>query len=199
VGEHPPPKSSSAPDAGQVADRQIIEAVERWLQHVVIGLNLCPFARAPSTHGRVRVRVSRAQDTDALLIDLAEELVALQAADPVVVETTLLVHPDVLGDFFEYNDFLDVADECLRQLDLDGELQIASFHPDYQFADATAHAIENCTNRSPYPILHLLRESSVERAAASMPDTGDIYRRNIETLRKLGIDGWRALMAKEDP
>ncbi len=104
----------------------------------------------------------------------------------------------MLEDFFEYNDFLDVADECLRQLDLDGELQIASFHPDYQFADASAHAIENYTNRSPYPILHLLRESSIERAAASMPDTGDIYRRNIETLREIGLDGWLALMAKEE-
>ena len=194
-----PPKSSSAPDGGHAADLQIIEAVEKWLQRVVIGLNLCPFARAPHALGRVRMRVSRAQDTDALLVDLAEELLSLQAADPSVVETTLLVHPDVLEDFFEYNDFLDVADECLRQLDLDGELQIASFHPDYQFADASAHAIENYTNRSPYPILHLLRESSIERAAASMPDTGDIYRRNIETLRELGLDGWRALTAKQDP
>jgi hypothetical protein len=141
------------------------------------------------------MRVSRARDAEALLTDLAQELVALQATDPAIVETTLLIHPDVLEDFFEYNDFLDVADACLQELGVDGELQIASFHPDYQFADATAHAIENYTNRSPYPILHLLREASIEKAVAAMPDTGDIYRRNIETLRKLGRDGWLALTA----
>lgn len=189
-----PPSSDLEP----AAEARVVEAVVQWLQRAVIGLNLCPFARAPYTHGRVRMRVSRARDTDALLVDLAEELQTLHAADPAVIETTLLIHPEVLEDFFEYNDFLDVADACLQELALDGELQIASFHPDYQFADTTANAIENCTNRSPYPILHLLRETSIERAVASMPDTGDIYRRNIETLRKLGLDGWRALMAEED-
>lgn len=187
-----------APDAATTADAQVIESVTRWLQRVVIGLNLCPFARAPYAHGRVRMRVSRARDAEGLLGDLVEELQALQAADAAVVETTLLIHPDVLEDFFEYNDFLDIADACLQELDLVGELQIASFHPDYQFADATAHAIENHTNRSPFPILHLLREASIEKAVAAMPDTGDIYRRNIETLRKLGRDGWLALTAPEE-
>lgn len=179
-------------------DAAIVEAVGKWLQRVVIGLNLCPFARAPYAQGRVRLRVSRARDTAALLIDLVEELLALQATDRAVVETTLLIHPDVLADFFAYNDFLGIADECLRRLDLEGELQIASFHPDYRFADATATAIENHTNRSPYPILHLLREASIERAVESIPDADDIYRRNIETLRRLGANGLAALMDDKD-
>ncbi|MGH8172828.1 MAG: DUF1415 domain-containing protein, partial [Rhodanobacteraceae bacterium] len=161
-------------------------ATLRWVERAVIGLNLCPFARAVFVEQRLHLRVSHAQSEAVLLEDLREELESLQAADPTTRETTLLVHPGVLTDFLDYNDFLDVADDAVRALGLEGELQVASFHPDYRFADTAADAIENCTNRSPYPTLHLLRESSVERALDAMTDTGDIYRRNIETLRRLG-------------
>lgn len=179
-------------------DAQIIHATQRWLERVVIGLGLCPFARAPFVQQRVRFRVSHAQTEDELLDDLREELVTLQAADADVCETTLLIHPQVLDDFLDYNDFLDVADAAVDALGLQGELQIASFHPHYRFAGNADDAVENCTNRSPYPILHLLRESSIAHAVESIADTGDITRRNIETLRKLGIDGWRALSRGDD-
>ncbi len=174
-------------------DDTVIAATQHWIERAVIGLNLCPFARVPFAQGRVRCRVSHAADTDALARDLCDELEYLQSSDPVECETTLLIHPWVLGDFDRFNDFLDVADALLCGLGLEGELQVASFHPDYQFADAESGAIENCTNRSPYPILHLLREASVERAVAMIDDPEAIYRRNIDTLNKLGFAGWNAL------
>jgi hypothetical protein len=177
-----------------IAETAIIEATRRWVERAVIGLNLCPFARAPFIHRRLHFRVSRARSADELLADLREELHALQAADPRERETTLLIHPHVLTDFFEYNEFLWTADAEVRALGLEGDLQIASFHPDYQFADTDADAIENFTNRSPYPTLHLLRESSIDIAVGALADTDEIYRRNIETLRRLGADGWRTLM-----
>jgi hypothetical protein len=190
-----PAANSSQPLAANSAgDAQFIDATRRWIERVVIALNLCPFARAPFVHDRVRLCVSAARDTDALLIDLRRELGTLHAADPQVCETTLLIHPHVLDDFFDYNDFLDHADAAIESLGLQSELQIASFHPDYQFADTAADAVENHTNRSPYPTLHLLRESSIARAVESMGDTGEIYRRNIQTLRELGISGLRAAM-----
>ena len=179
--------------ADAIADDAVIAATRRWIERAVIGLNLCPFARAPFAAKRLHFRVSHARDRNALLADLRDELQALHAADPSIRETTLLIHPDMLGDFLDYNDFLDSADAAVRELDLEGELQIASFHPHYRFADAPADAIENCTNRSPYPTLHLLRESSIERAVAAIGDPDEIYRRNVETLRRLGIEGWRAL------
>ena len=186
-----------ADDTAQAAaDAKVLADTNAWLRNAVIGLNLCPFAKLPYAQQRVRLRVSHARDEDTLIADLGEELVALRDADPQVCETTLLIHPDVLGDFFEYNDFLEVADALLQDLGLEGELQVASFHPDYQFADATADAIENCTNRSPYPLLHLLREDSVQRAVESVADTAEITRRNIATLRALGAQGWRNLMRK---
>jgi len=196
VSESNVPQSTS-PDAGSPGDADVIRAVDTWLQRAVIGLNLCPFARAPYAQQRVRMRVTRAHDEEGLLTALAEELLLLRGADPSICETTLLIHPDVLGDFFDYNDFLELADDLVRELKLEGELQVASFHPDYMFADTTADAIENYTNRSPYPMLHLLRGESIERAVDSMSDTDDIFRRNIETLRQLGHDGWRKLMKKE--
>ena len=163
----------------------------------MIGLNLCPFARAPFVQQRIRFVVSPARDAHALLDDLRRELQALHATDPLISETTLLIHPQVLGDFLDFNDFLDVADEALRELALEGVLQVASFHPDYRFAETAADAVENCTNRSPYPTLHLLRESSVDSAVESDIDTGAIYRHNIATLQKLGEAGWRALWQDE--
>ncbi len=174
-------------------DAPTIDATRRWVERAVVGLNLCPFARAPFVQGRIRYAVSHARDTDALLDDLCGELQSLAAADPADCETTLLIHPHVLGDFLDYNDFLDSADAAVETLKLDGVLQVASFHPHYQFADSAPDDIENATNRSPYPTLHLLREASVERAAEAMTDPDEIYRRNIDTLRKLGRAGWDAL------
>ena len=172
----------------------VVEATRRWLEKAVIGLNLCPFAGQPWRQGRVRLRVSEATSLQSLAQDLADELLALNEADPAERETTLLIHPHVLGDFLDYNDFLDIADGLLEQLELDGILQVASFHPDYQFADCPPDDPANCTNRSPWPMLHLLREASIEAATAKHPDPDAIYQRNIETLRALGNDGWRALI-----
>jgi len=183
------------PSTSGASDAAAIGATRHWIERVVVGLNLCPFARAPFVHDRVRLCVSAARDSDALLVDLRAELRALHGADPHVCETTLLIHPHVLGDFFDYNAFLDCADGAIAALGLQDELQIASFHPAYQFADAAVDAIENHTNRSPYPTLHLLRESSIARAVDAMSDSGDIYRRNVQTLRALGIDGLRAALA----
>jgi len=186
-----------AVDKTSIEDAQILAATRRWVERAVIGLNLCPFARAPFIRGRLHFRISHARETDDLLADLREELEALQAADPNVRETTLLIHPHVLTDFYEYNDFLYAADAEVLALGLEGDLQIASFHPEYRFADTVADAVENFTNRSPYPMLHLLRESSIDIAVEALTDTDEIYRRNIETLRRLGADGWRALLRND--
>lgn len=172
---------------------EIVVATRTWLEKAVIGLNLCPFAKAPHAGGRIRYAVSLAETPDELRADLVDELQALAEADPAEVETTLLIHPRVFADFLDYNDFLEAADEALEDLDLVGEIQVASFHPKYQFAGTEPDDIENYTNRSPYPMLHLLRESSVEAAVAAFPDTGQIYERNIETMRALGHEGWRRL------
>ena len=174
-------------------DASYLTATARWLERAVIGLNLCPFARAPYVQGKLRMRVSHARDADALLDDLCGELQSLNALTANECETGLLIHPFVLTDFLDYNDFLDVADAAVQTLQLDGVWQVASFHPDYQFADSEPGAIENFSNRSPYPTLHLLREASVERAMNSMPDTDSIYRHNIKTLQQLGLEGWRKL------
>lgn len=184
----------SEPMPAHAGDDAVIAATRRWIERAVIGLNLCPFARAPFAQGRVRCRVSQATDTDALARDLCDELEYLHSSDPSDCETTLLIHPRALGEFEHFNDFLDVADALLRGLGLEGRLQVASFHPDYRFADTEPGAVENCTNRSPYPILHLLREASIERAIAAVTDPDAVYRRNIDTLRKLGFAGWNALL-----
>jgi hypothetical protein len=168
-------------------------ATQRWLERAVIGLNLCPFAKAVHSKGRIRWVLCDAQDTEGLLRCLVEELQLLAAADPAEIDTTLIVHPQVLTDFLDYNDFLDVADAALAELDLDGVLQVASFHPDYQFAGSEPDDIANCTNRSPFPSLHLLREDSIDAAVASTPDAAEIYERNAQTLERLGWDGWHAL------
>ena len=163
------------------------------MDEAVIGLNLCPFARSVQMGNRVRYVVSTARTSAELLSTLEAELLLLQQTPIDVVETTLLVHPWVLNAFRDYNDFLGDADDLIVALALDGELQIASFHPDYQFAGTAASDISNYTNRSPYPTLHLLRESSVLRATESMPDTGVIYEANLLTLTALGLEGWHAL------
>ncbi len=174
-------------------DAPFIADTTRWVERAVVGLNLCPFARAPLVQGKLRLRVSHARDTDALLDDLCGELQSLNALAPDECETGLLIHPFVLNDFLDYNDFLDVADAAVQTLGLEGIWQVASFHPDYQFADSGTDDITNFSNRSPWPTLHLLRETSVERAMASMSDTDAIYRNNITTLERLGHSGWQAL------
>ena len=175
----------------------IIAETRDWIEKAVIGLNLCPFAKAVYVNDRIRYCVSEAESKDALLADLSRELRALQAADPQTCETVLLIHPGVLSDFLDYNDFLDAADAPVEALGLTGEIQIASFHPHYQFAGSGPDDVENCTNRSPYPMLHLLRESSVERVAQANPDVDAIPARNAETLRRLGLEGWRRLWLAE--
>jgi hypothetical protein len=172
---------------------EVVSGTRRWLERSVIGLNLCPFAESAYRADRVRFYVSEQRSAAGLLQDLRSELISLHAADPKHCETALLIHPWTLNDFLEYNDFLDVCDATVGELGLEGELQVASFHPQYQFAGTASDDIENYTNRSPYPMLHLLREASVERAIAAVGDTDEIYRRNIRTLRDLGHAGWRRL------
>ena len=170
-----------------------IEQTCQWLEQAVIGLNLCPFAKAVHTKGQIRWVESSARNAHALMAELVHELQLLAAADPDAIDTTLLVHPHVLGDFRDYNDFLDLADAALEELGLDGVLQIASFHPHYQFEGTAPDDVENLSNRSPHPTLHLLREESVERAVAAFPQAETIYEKNIETLRALGVEGWAKL------
>ena len=178
----------------QAADHALfINATRTWLERAVIGLNLCPFAKAVHSRHQIRFQVSSATTTSALLADLTDEMRMLSEGDPQILDTTLLIHPDVLADFLDYNDFLALADQALEDLQLDGILQIASFHPQYQFAGTQPDDIDNYTNRSPYPTLHLLRESSIDRAVEAFPDAASIFERNIETLHKLGHDGWQAL------
>ncbi|MCF8205539.1 MAG: DUF1415 domain-containing protein [Methylotenera sp.] len=175
---------------------QVIQDTRDWVVKAVIGLNLCPFAKSVHVNERIRYVVSEATEPEQLLKDLARELLALNRADPEEVDTTLLIHPGVLTDFLEFNDFLDAADALVDELKLDGILQIADFHPDYQFEGTPEGDIGNYSNRSPYPTLHLLREESITRAVESMPDTAAIFESNLDTLARLGIDGWRKLGLK---
>ena len=171
----------------------IIADTRRWMERAVIGLNLCPFAKAVHVKDQIRWTVSEATTPEALLDDLVAELQFLAEADPEEVDTTLLIHPEALQDFLDFNDFLDLADAALEALELDGVLQVASFHPDYQFADAEANDIGNFTNRSPYPTLHIIREESLDKAVAAFPQADEIYEANIATLKALGHEGWRKL------
>ena len=172
----------------------IIAATRAWVERIVIGLNLCPFAKAVHVKNQIRFVVSRARNSDALLEELERELIFLTQADPAQIDTTLLIHPEVLTDFLDYNDFLDVCDTVVEELELDGVLQVASFHPQYQFAGTEMDDVSNFTNRSPFPTLHLLREDSVTRAVETFPDVDGIYERNIETSRKLGFEKVKQLL-----
>lgn len=165
----------------------------RWLEQAVIGLNLCPFAKGVHAKGQIHYVVSAATDGAALEQDLRRELADLAATSAQVRDTTLLVAPDCLREFLDFNDFLAVADAVLEELGLDGTLQIASFHPQFQFAGTVADDVTNCTNRAPYPTLHLLREDSIDRAVQAYPEAEAIYERNIEVLEQLGMPGWQAL------
>jgi hypothetical protein len=173
----------------------VIAATRHWLERAVIGLNLCPFAKSVYVKEQVRYVVSTATEAPDVLDDLERELKLLVDADPAQIDTTLLIVPDALADFIDYNDLLYFAERLLGSLRLEGTLQIASFHPQYQFSGTEPDDIENYTNRAPYPILHLLREDSIARAAAAFPDAADIYERNQETMRRLGHEGWRRWMA----
>lgn len=175
-----------------------VARTRQWMERAVIGLNLCPFAKAAAVRGQVRFVLSDAATPGDLLEDLARELAHLRDVDPRQTDTTLLIHPQVLGDFLDYNDFLGVADALVEDMGLDGVLQVASFHPDYRFADADADDVGNCTNRSPYPTLHLLREDSVSRAVEAYPDPDVIVERNLRTLRALGHEGWSRLFQDRD-
>ena len=171
----------------------IVAATQTWLEKAVIGLNLCPFAKAVHVKQQIRYVVSEAANARDLHSDLLREVQFLRNTAPDKIETTLLIHPNVLTDFLDFNDYLDVADALLEELNVDGVLQIASFHPDYQFAGTKPYDIENYTNRAPFPILHILREASITRVVDSYPDTDDIYLNNKETLKKLGKVGWSKL------
>lgn len=178
------------------ATAAVIAATRHWLTRAVIGLNLCPFAKAVHVKRQIRYVVSDAHDMEGALLDLERELQWLAEADPEAVDTTLLILPDALLDFHEYNDALFFAERMLKQLRFEGELQVASFHPDYQFEGTDPDDAENYTNRSPYPILHLLREASIDRAVEAFPDAEEIFGRNESLLRKMGVAGYHAWMAE---
>ena len=170
-----------------------LEETRAWVERVVIGLDLCPFAKAPQKQGRVRYVLSEARDAEALLATLVEELNLLAETPAERTETTLIVHPHVLADFADYNGFLGVAEDAVAELGLEGVIQVASFHPRYRFEGTAEDDVTNATNRSPHPTLHLLREESVERAVAAFPEAEAIWEANVETMRRLGSEGWEAL------
>lgn len=178
------------------SDAQVLAETRAWVERAVIGLNLCPFAKAPQVKGQIRYALSAAEDPAALLADLITELQRLSRTPAEQLETTLLVHPRVLDDFLAFNDFLAVAEDTVAELGLEGVLQVANFHPDYQFADAAPEDIGNATNRSPWPTLHLIREDSIDRAVAAFPEAETIYEANIATMERLGPAGWAALQAQ---
>lgn len=181
-------------------DREAVVGVtRRWISSVVIGLNLCPFAGRVFAADKIRYVVSDAADEGRLLSDLAGEIKGLASSPASAVETTLLIHPRVLGAFLDYNSFLDAAERLIEDLGQRGVIQLASFHPDYRFADAGPGAVENYTNRSPYPMLHLLREASISAVAGNPGELREIPRRNVATLRSLGLAQMREkLQAIED-
>ena len=175
------------------ADAAVVQAMRTWLERAVIGLNLCPFAKAVHVKGQIHYAVCHATEPEALREALVHELEALVASDAAVRDTTLLIAPGLFADFLDFNDFLAEADNVLAELDLDGVVQIASFHPRYQFGGTAPDDISNYTNRAPYPTLHLLREDSVERAVQAFPEAETIFERNMQTLETLGHAGWQAL------
>ena len=183
------PDNADASPEGVPAALAIAET-RAWVRRAVIGLNLCPFARAVDVKDQIRYVFSDATDAETLLATLVVELQRLADTDAALVDTTMLIHPRVFTDFEDFNDFLELADAAVEDLDLDGVLQVASFHPRFQFADTGPDDITNATNRSPWPTLHLLREDSVERAVAAFPEAEAIFERNMATLEKLGPAGW---------
>ncbi len=181
------------PNTDPLATEEIIGQTRVWLERAVIGLNLCPFAKSVFVKKQVRYALTTASTADELLAELESELNLLRDTDPAELDTTLLIHPQAMTDFLDYHFFLAEVDALNRNLGFDGVFQIASLHPQYEFAGTEADDIANFTNRSPYPTLHLLRESSIDRAVAAFPDAASIFERNIETMERLGHEGWKKL------
>lgn len=175
------------------AHDQVVADTVAWLERAVIGLNLCPFAKSVHVKGQVHYAVSLATTAEALLTDLVYELNSLVALESKERDTTLLIAPYVLQDFLDFNDFTATADQTLVDLNLDGVLQIAPLHPQYQFAGTRPDDVTNFTNRTPYPTLHLLREDSIDRAVAAFPNPESIFEVNMHTMERLGVEGWAAL------
>lgn len=186
------PLTAIGPSTATALEIAIAET-RAWVDRAVIGLNLCPFAKAAQARGRTRFVCSAATDQEALLGAFCDEARWLVGASPADTETTLLIHPFVLADFDDYNDFLDLADTALEALGCSGVLQVASFHPRYRFAGTAADDVTNATNRSPHPVLQLLREDSIAAAVTAFPDSATIYEANLATLRRLGAEGWAEL------
>lgn len=174
-------------------EKTAIEDTQKWLLEAVVGLNLCPFAKAVVVKDMVRYRVCASTEPADVLAMLREELQHLAETDPEKLDTTLLIAPNALPDFLDFNDFLADCDDVLLDLELDGVLQVADFHPLYQFGGTEVDDIENFTNRTPYPTLHLLREASMDNAVEAYPDASLIFERNIEVLKALGNEGWAQL------
>lgn len=179
-----------------MTDNEVLNQTRFWLEKAVIGLNLCPFAKAVYVKNQVRLVVSHARHADDLLEELDSELDLLVATPAEQTDTTLLIHPTLFEDFLDFNDFLEVAEGVVNEHGLDGVVQLASFHPRFQFDGTEPNDIGNYTNRAPFAILHLLREESVERAVAAFPQAGAIFEENIRALEKLGYEGWKALGQK---
>lgn len=165
----------------------------RWLERAVIGLNLCPFAKAPHVKGRIHFATCVEPDDAAWRVALEHQLQALVERPAAERETTLLVVPNALHDFLDFNDRLAVGDQMLHDLGLIGVIQIASFHPRYQFAGTAPDDITNYTNRSPHPLFHLIREASIDQALTAFARPESIYETNVRTLSALGHAGWQAL------
>ena len=174
-------------------ERSVIEDTQLWLNKAVIGLNLCPFAKAVVTKKQVRYVVCMDSEPEQVLKMLQEEMQLLINTDAAVLDTTLLIAPNLFPDFLEFNEFLFDCDSVLLSMELEGVLQIADFHPRYQFAGTEPDDISNFTNRAPYPTLHLLREESIDKAVAAFPDASLIYERNMQVLEDLGREGWEGL------
>ncbi|PIT39597.1 DUF1415 domain-containing protein [Snodgrassella alvi] len=182
--------------ANDYSDDDISTICQQWLERAVIGLNLCPFARRPYQLHRLRFSISHARHTDAFLDLLENELRLLLQTPATEIETTLVIEPKLFADFEVFLDVVALAEQVLEDIDATGTIQIAPFHPNFQFADEPAEDITNYTNRSPYPILHLIRESSIDQAVAAFPDAGSIYERNKTLLRTMGTEGWSSLGIK---
>lgn len=176
-----------------LTDEQVLASTRLWLEKAVIGLNLCPFAKAVYVKNQVRLVVSHARHADDLLEELDKELDLLVATPAEEIDTTLLIHPTLFDDFLDFNDFLEIAEGVVDEHELEGVIQLASFHPKFQFDGTEPDDISNYTNRAPFAMLHLLREESVERAVEAFPEAEAIFEQNIETLEKLGHAGWKAL------
>nr|WP_028312972.1 DUF1415 domain-containing protein [Derxia gummosa] len=181
-----------------MGDPAVLDGTRRWLERAVIGLNLCPFAKAVYVRNQVRIVVSEAPNAEVWFAEAEREMELLAETSADIIDTTLLVHPKLLRDFMDFNEFVGIVEERLEELELDGVLQVASFHPRFQFDGTAPDEIGNYTNRSPWPTLHLIREASIDRAVESMPDTDEIWKRNVATMEALGYDGWNALW-NDDP